>query len=401
MIDKRKNKANVPNLRFPGFEGGWVEKKLGEICEVIGGGTPETNKNEYWNGNIQWFTPTEIKTRFVSKSERTISELGLKKSSAKILPKGTILLTTRATIGEASIALEECTTNQGFQSLVVDKGYNNIFIYNWIKENKYELIKRSNGSTFPEISKSEIEKIEINLPSIDEQKKISSFLSLLDNRIQTQIKIIEELESLSKGLREKLFSQQLRFKDDKGNEFPDWEEKILGNLVEFKNGKAHENDIDENGKYIVVNSKFISRVGDVKKYSNECIMPLYKDEIVMVMSDVPNGKALAKCFLIDENNKYTLNQRICGLKAFNCYNPFLYFMLNRNEYYLSFDSGVGQTNLRKEEVLKCPLIIPSSVQEQIKIAKLLLSIDQKINISIKIFESLVKQKKYFLQQMFI
>ncbi len=117
-------------IRFKDGEGNdfedWEVKTLGEICEITGGGTPDTSNPEYWNGNIQWFTPTEIKLDFVSKSIRTITELGLQKSSAKKLPIGTILLTTRATIGEASIALEECTTNQGFQSLIAKEGINNL-----------------------------------------------------------------------------------------------------------------------------------------------------------------------------------------------------------------------------------------------------------------------------------
>ncbi|WP_445455681.1 restriction endonuclease subunit S [Flavobacterium sp. HNIBRBA15423] len=183
----------------------WQIKKLKDVCEIIGGGTPETNKAEYWNGSIQWFTPTEIKSNFVSKSERTISELGLKNSSAKLLPKGTILLTTRATIGEASITLEECTTNQGFQSLIVNENCNNIFLFNWLKANKYELEKRANGSTFTEISKSEIEKIEINVPSIKEQAKIANCLLSIDTKIDIEVDLLRKLEVQKKYLLADLF----------------------------------------------------------------------------------------------------------------------------------------------------------------------------------------------------
>ncbi len=196
-------------LRFKSSHGNnfsdWTVSRLSEVCEIIGGGTPETNNTKYWNGNIQWFTPTEIKTNFVSKSERTITELGLKNSSAKILPKGTILLTTRATIGEVAITLEECATNQGFQSLVAKDGYNNIFLFNWIKENKYELIKRASGSTFPEISKSEIEKIKVNIPSFSEQTLIADFLSSLDNRMATEMSLLLHLEKQKKYLLQNLF----------------------------------------------------------------------------------------------------------------------------------------------------------------------------------------------------
>ena len=183
----------------------WEVKKLGETCEIIGGGTPDTINPEYWNGNIQWFTPTEIKSDYVSKSIRTITELGLQKSSAKKLPIGTILLTTRATIGEASIALEECTTNQGFQSLIVKEGINNLFVFNWIKENKHELTTRANGSTFPEISKTEIEKIQIPIPSFQEQTKIANFLMAIDEKITNVDTQIKQTELWKKGLLQQMF----------------------------------------------------------------------------------------------------------------------------------------------------------------------------------------------------
>jgi type I restriction enzyme, S subunit len=196
-------------LRFKDAKGkdfpDWEEKRLGEVCEIVGGGTPETNKEEYWNGGIQWFTPTEIKSDYISNSIRTITELGLQKSSAKKLPAGTILLTTRATIGEVSIALQECSTNQGFQSLIVNEENNNIFLFNWIKMNKHELMSRANGSTFPEISKSEIEKIIAPFPSLPEQTAIAQFLSALDNKIAHTQQQIAQTEQWKKGLLQQLF----------------------------------------------------------------------------------------------------------------------------------------------------------------------------------------------------
>jgi len=208
-VNTLSKKLFLRQLRYRDDKGNefqnWQIKKLKEVCEIIGGGTPETNRAEYWNGNVQWFTPTEIKSNFVSRSERTISELGLKNSSAKLLPKGTILLTTRATIGEASIALEECTTNQGFQSLVVKENCNNIFLFNWLKVNKQELEKRANGSTFAEISKSEIEKIKINVPITEEQAKIANFLSSIDTKIDIEGKLLLMLQVQKKHLLINLF----------------------------------------------------------------------------------------------------------------------------------------------------------------------------------------------------
>ena len=133
----------------------------------------------------------------------------------------------------------------------------------------------------------------------------------------------------------------------------------LGESCHFYNGKAHEKDIDIEGRYVVVNSKFISRDGRVRKYTGKQMFPLFKDDIVMVMSDVPNGKALAKCYIIEEDDRYPLNQRICAIRSTEFQIRFLYYQLNRHPYLLAFNNGENQSNLRKGDILNCPLWKPS------------------------------------------
>lgn len=164
----------------------------------------------------------------------------------------------------------------------------------------------------------------------------------------------------------------------------DWEIKKLDDLVQFTNGKAHEQFINNTGTYTVINSKFISTEGLVAKFSKIALSPLDIDDIVMVMSDIPKGKALAKCFYVKEKNKYTLNQRICSFKAIDADSKFLYYKINRNKYFLDFDSGVGQTNLKREEVLNCSFALPQSVTEQSAIAYVLSDIDYLIEKLIKL-----------------
>ena len=165
----------------------------------------------------------------------------------------------------------------------------------------------------------------------------------------------------------------------------------IGNVCAFTNGKAHEQNVVEYGEYIIVNSKFISSDGVVKKYSNKQICPLFKNDIVMVMSDVPNGKAMSKCFCIDKDNKYTLNQRICALRTKQI--PLYYMMqINRNDYFMKFDDGVKQTNLRKDDVLACP-VYSTTIKEQTKIADFLSLIDQRIEKQRRLVESLKKYKR--------
>ena len=201
-------KGNVPNLRFPEFQGEWEKTKFGDIAIVVGGGTPDTNTSQYWNGKIQWFTPSEIgRNKYVYNSVRTISEEGLNKSSAKLLPIGTILLSSRATVGECSINKKECTTNQGFQSLIPKENISNEFVYYLIQTKRKDLIRKSCGSTFLEISANEVRKIVVSIPTIKEQEKIAKLLSLLDERIATQNKIIEKLQSLIKGIRNDVYGK--------------------------------------------------------------------------------------------------------------------------------------------------------------------------------------------------
>jgi len=180
-----------------------------------------------------------------------------------------------------------------------------------------------------------------------------------------------------------------------------WEETTLEHKADYENGKAHENDISESGKYVVVNSKFISTDGTVMKRSNKGYCIAEKDDILMVLSDIPNGKAIAKCFYVLLDETYTVNQRICKLKPKNnTIGLYLYYYLNRNPYFLAFDDGVKQTNLKNEDVLKCPVLIPIDKIEQQKIASCLSSLDELISAENQKLEIYKGHKKGLMQQLF-
>ena len=239
MANNNENKIlNVPNLRFPEFCGEWVTKSINDLAVVIGGGTPDTTVKSYWDGEIQWFTPSEIgKNKYVDSSLRTITEVGLNNSSAKLLPPNTILLSSRATIGECSLSLRECATNQGFQCLV-SKKCNVDFLYYLIQTKKKDLIRKSCGSTFLEISANEVRKIQVSVPSDVEQQKIAELLSLIDERIATQNKIIEKYESLIKGIA------QHCIKATSGITYVK-----LGDICQITTGKLDANAQVDNGIY--------------------------------------------------------------------------------------------------------------------------------------------------------
>jgi type I restriction enzyme S subunit len=196
-------------IRFKDDDGkdfpGWEEKKLGEVASVVGGGTPDSTNEDYWNGDVQWFTPSEIRSKFASCSKRKISQLGLSKCSASMLPVGTLLFTSRATIAEVSLATEPCTTNQGFQSITVNQGASNEFIYYWVIQFKKDFLRKAQGSTFLEIGGKEMRKMPMLIPSGPEQTKIAEFLSAIDRKIESVATQITETQTFKRGLLQQMF----------------------------------------------------------------------------------------------------------------------------------------------------------------------------------------------------
>lgn len=263
----------------------------------------------------------------------------------------------------------------------------------------------STRSGQPGINSKELASMELYLPVKDEQQKIANCLSSLDELIEATAQKVEALKEHKKGLMQRLFPAEgkgvpdLRLPEFQG-QATEWQSTLLGAVVDYENGRAHENEIDENGDFVVVNSKFISTDGEVIKRTNTPYCLANKEDILMVLSDVPNGRAIAKCFFVDESGKYTVNQRICRLRSKGVNSKFLFYLINRNPYFLSFDDGVKQTNLKKSEVLECPLMVPSSPIEQQKIADFLSSIDDLIIATELRIKALERHKKGLTQQLF-
>ncbi len=265
--------------------------------------------------------------------------------------------------------------------------------------------KLATGSKVYGISKTNLGLIKFIYPPLPEQQKIAEILSSVDDHIEKLDETISEYELLKKGLMKKLLTEGIghtEFKDTEIGRIPkEWEVRKLGDCVDFYNGKAHENEVDFDGKYILVNSKFISTEGRVKKYTNLELFPLRINDITMVMSDVPNGKAIAKTFLIDEDDKYTLNQRICCLRVLKDIEPrFLNNVVNRNKYYLRFDDGAKQTNLRKNEVLDLLVQLPP-LKEQKLISDILDNVNYRINLYKSEKEDFMQVKKGLMEKLLI
>ncbi|AIM17863.1 Type I specificity subunit S.BstXI [Bacillus sp. X1(2014)] len=229
------------------------EYKLGDITEVVNGATPSTKKPEYYeNGTIPWITPKDLSGyyfKYISHGERNITELGLRNSSAKLLPKGTVLFSSRAPIGYVAIADNWLTTNQGFKSFICNEEiiYNEYLYYFLIAKRDF-IETFANGSTFKELSSTSAKNIPINLPSLEEQKKIVTILGDLDRKIELNYKIIESLEKIAERTYKYWFVDELN--QDEQHIRNGWETAKIGDVVELLGGgtpKTSESKYWEDG----------------------------------------------------------------------------------------------------------------------------------------------------------
>ena len=186
----------------------WKKLKIEDCADIIGGGTPSTKKKEYWDGNISWITPKDLSnynSRYISRGSRNISEKGLKYSSARLLPKNSVLLTTRAPIGYLAISKKELATNQGFKSLIMKNGNVPEFFYYLLKNNIAKLLQYASGTTFMELNATNLKSIEFYIPEVAEQKRIASILSSFDDKIELNNKTNKILEEMAQTIFEEWF----------------------------------------------------------------------------------------------------------------------------------------------------------------------------------------------------
>jgi type I restriction enzyme S subunit len=211
LIEKKRNIKQGAMQKLLQPKEGWEVKKLGEIAEVIGGGTPSTFNKAFWNGSINWFTPTEVGlNKYTFHSFRKITKEGMANCAARLLPIGTVLLTTRAGIGDVSILMNEGCTNQGFQSLIAKDNYNNEFLYYLIQTKKNLLLQNASGSTFLEISPNKLKQIEVIIPALKEQIRVAAILSDMDYEITTLENKLKKYREIKVGMMQNLLTGKIR-----------------------------------------------------------------------------------------------------------------------------------------------------------------------------------------------
>lgn len=350
-------------------------KKLGDVATIIRGGNLQ--KKDFTDIGIPCIHYGQIYTRyglFADKTFTFISEnIAAKQKYAK--PNDIVMAVTSENIEDVC----KCVAWLGDKPVAVS-GHTAIIHHNqnprymcyYFHSTHFKVQKNRfvHGTKVMEVTPSKLNNIILPVPPLPVQSEI---VRILDNLTGLTTELTTELTARKKQY-EYYKSQILSF----GKEIK-WEK--LFNIAEFQNGKGHEKVIVESGKYIVINSKFISTDGKVKKYSDTQLVPLHQNDIVMVMSDLPNGKALAKCYLVKSENLYTLNQRIGAFSVKNSdvmNTKFLFYVLNRNNQLLRYDNRTDQTNLRKNDILDILIPVPP-IEEQKRIVAILDHFDRLCN----------------------
>ena len=411
----------VPNVRFIEYSDEWAKTKLNRITEIIGGGTPDTKQSSYWNGGINWFSPTEVgKTVYLTNSEKTISQLGLQKSSARLLPAfKTILFTSRAGIGDVGILTEDSATNQGFQSLVVNEETDVYFLFSYSDRIKKYALKHSAGSTFLEISGKELGKMDLSIPSLPEQKAIGSLFLTLDDLLASYKDNLANYQSLKATMLSKIFPKagqtvpEIRLDGFEG----EWRIMKLGDVLsELKSGLSRELSNDDIGLPVIrannISDGNLNLDRDIKywfkvdpKGANTANYFVKENDILVnfINSEAKMGTAAIVSREPDRETIYTTN--ILKLTVKEGYYPYFIYLMTLVQSYQNYiksitKPAVNQASFTTVDFKKYEFLCPA-FQEQQAIGAYFSNLDNLIVAHQEKISRLETLKKKLLQDMFI
>lgn len=404
--------AKVPAIRFAGFTDPWEQRELVDIAEIVGGGTPDTNNSNYWDGDIDWYAPAELGNNiYAESSTRKITQAGFDSCSTKMLPADkTILFTSRAGIGNTAILRHSACTNQGFQSLVIGDA-DVYFVYSMSERIKKWAEEKASGSTFLEISGRQLETMPVNLPSLVEQQAIGSFFSHLDDLITLHQRKYDKLVVFKKSMLEKMFPKdgesvpEIRFAG-----FTDpWEQRKLSEVATFGGGHTPpmaDPDNYEDG-YVLwvtsqdVKSNYLDRTTTQITEKGAKELTLYPaGSLVMVTRSgilrhtLPVAE-LRKPSTVNQDIRVILPQGEC------CGEWLLQFFISHNkELLLEFGkTGTTVESVDFGKIKDMLLYMPSTVEQQ-QIGDFFAKLDSLITLHQRKLELLQNIKKSLLDKMF-
>lgn len=432
--------SNVPKLRFKEFSGEWEEKRVGEISKtIIAGGTPSTLKAEYWNGEIRWMSSGELNYKRVYEVNGRVTDIGLKKSSTKMIPIGCILIGLAGqgkTRGTVAMNMVELCTNQSIASIFPnDKIFNNNFLYHDLDRRYDELRKLSTGDGGRGgLNLQIIKSLSINLPTLEEQQKIASFLSAVDTKIDQLTRKKELFEQYKKGVMQKIFSQEVRFKADEENreakdnclslvgshddcdvasatarrqsEFPEWEEKKLGEITKKISIKNKDNQnlpvysISNKHGFIPQGEQFEGVDSSSRNYDISMYKIVGKNTFAYNPARINVGSI---GYSGDLENIIISSLYVCFQTIKQINDTFFLQYLETFEFkkqVIRNTEGGVRDYLFYENFSNIKTKLPS-YEEQTKIANFLSAIDTKIDLVTKQLDEAKNFKKGLLQQMFV
>lgn len=415
----------VPKLRFKEFDGDWSFSKIGEIFKVTSGATPLRSDNRFFeNANIPWVKTTDLNNSFISNTEEKISEIALKETSVKILPKGTVFVAMYGgfnQIGRTGLLLNESACNQALSAIYPNEKVDAFFLLTYLnhKVDDWKNFAASSRKD-PNITKSDVLAFPLVYPSKEEQTKIAAFLSAVDEKISQLIQKYELLSQYKQGMMQKLFSQQLRFKADDGSEFGEWEENTI---QYFLDQNYIIDQMDGNHGELYPKSEEFSDLGipyiGATDFSNGTVcfatckrLPLEralkfkkgiaKDGDVLFAHNATVGpvailKTSFEFVILSTTATY---YRCNSNKLINTYLK----NILASDYFKKQYTGIMSQSTRNQVPIttqrKLKLVLPC-LEEQTKIANFLSAVDQKIEVVVQQIEQAKTWKKGLLQQMFV
>ena len=408
MTNKIKN---VPKLRFPEFKGEWGSIELGNIAEnYTGGGTPSTKVKEYWEGNIPWIQSSDLKIDDVKNVEfhKYINSVAIENSSAKLIPENSIAIVTRVGVGKLALIRDEFSTSQDFLSLsnlLIDTNYALYALYKLIRKESTKL----QGTSIKGLTKNDLLRKQIKKPlDINEQEQIGYFFSKLDRQIELEEQKLAKLEEQKKGYMQKIFSQQLRFKDEHSYDYPDWKRTKLINIVTPLKGQ------DNNITNLPVLTISASRgwLNQKERFSQVIAGNSLKNYTQVKKNDLSYNKGnskVAKYGIVFRLKNEALVPNV--YKSFRPNENIDSIFIEKYFHNKTLDKQLrtritstartdGLLNISDQDFYDLKLYIPI-LQEQTKIADFLSELDKLIKKQSDKVELLKDRKKGFLQKMFV
>ena len=396
---KGSKNLNVPPLRFPEFTDEWTKSTIGDCFELYSGNTPSRLDKKNFSGEINWITSGELKEHYIGETKEHISEEVVKENNLKLIPVGTFViaiygLEAEGVRGTGSITMQKSTISQACMAFTPTSMITNEFLYSWYKKHGNAIgIKYAQGTKQQNLCYEIIEKFKIQYPSLKEQEKLNHFISLLDERIATQSRIIDKLQSLMSGICERL-------------SYSDMGENIkLGDILLERIEKTTKNNqyeiLSSTVKGIFLQREYFSK--DIASEDNIGYKVVRLNDIVLSPQNLWMGN-------INFNDKFQIGAVSPSYKVFTIaeqfYKPFISAILKTRRALYNYElvseqgASIVRRNLNMEAFEQLTFKIPS-YDRQVQIGNVILTLQHRIDLTKKLYSAMIQQKQWFLQQMFI